>query len=69
MKQDIDYKYDGETYEETVLYSRKVTINHIDEKDKHLKGKIDGKDIVLNTPYHISLSYSGTFCECGSDSN
>ncbi|HAQ8189903.1 TPA: SpaA isopeptide-forming pilin-related protein [Enterococcus faecium] len=53
LKQDIDYKYDGETYEykpRTDLFDKDGN-NY--KSDVIQKGKINGKDIVLTTPYHI----------------
>lgn len=55
LKQDIDYKYDGETYEykpRTDLFDKDGN-NY--KSDVIHKGKIDGEDIVLTTPYHIPV--------------
>ncbi|HAR0890166.1 TPA: hypothetical protein IYZ30_001056 [Enterococcus faecium] len=55
LKQDIDYKYDGETYE----YKPRIDLfdndgNNYKSAVVH-KGKIEGKDTVLTTPYHIPV--------------
>ncbi|MBO0481512.1 hypothetical protein [Candidatus Enterococcus courvalinii] len=95
FKNKVDILVDGKakTSDEvtTKLYKRKVTVNHIDEKDKHLlkqviehkfdgesyeykprtdlvdkegnsykstvtlKGKVAGKDLVLEIPYHVPI--------------
>lgn len=53
LKQDTDYKYDGEKYE----YEPRTDL--LDKDGNRYKsevihtGKVDGKDITLTTPYHI----------------